>query len=52
LRHAVIEGVADTTYLRADDAALLTVSFDRDLKSATAVEHLKRVWDRCRSELA
>jgi tetratricopeptide (TPR) repeat protein len=52
LRHAVIEGVADTTYLRADDAALLNLGFDRDLKSATAVEHLERVWGRCRSQLA
>jgi len=52
LRHAVIEGAAETTYLRTDDAALLTLSFDRDVKSATAVEHLERVWHRCRSELA
>ena len=52
LRHAVIEGAAETTYLRTDDAALLTLSFDRDVKSATALEHLERVWRRCRSELA
>jgi len=52
LRHAVIEGAAETTYLRRDDAALLTLSFDRDVKSATALEHLERMWRRCRSELA
>lgn len=52
LRHAVIEGAAETTYLRSDDAAVLTLSFDRDVKSATALEHLERVWQRCRSELA
>jgi tetratricopeptide (TPR) repeat protein len=52
LRHAVVEGAADTTYLRGDDAALLALAFDRDLKSSTALEHLERVWGRCRSELA
>jgi tetratricopeptide (TPR) repeat protein len=52
LRHAVIEGAAETTYLRTDDAALLTLAFDRDVKAATAVAHLERVWGSCRSELA
>jgi tetratricopeptide (TPR) repeat protein len=52
LRHAVIEGAAETTYLRADDAALLTLAFDSDVKAATAVAHLERVWGSCRSELA
>ncbi|HYS15522.1 MAG TPA: tetratricopeptide repeat protein [Candidatus Binatia bacterium] len=52
LRHAVIEGAAETTYLRADDAALLTLAFDRDVKAATAIAHLERVWANCRSELA
>jgi tetratricopeptide (TPR) repeat protein len=52
LRHAVIEGAAETTYLRTDDAALLTLAFDRDVTAATAVSHLERVWDTCRSELA
>src|SRR5882724_9652282 len=51
-RHAVIEGAAETTYLRADDAALLTLAFDRDVKAATAIAHLERVWANCRSELA
>jgi len=52
LRHAVIEGAAQTTYLRTDDAALLTLAFDSDVKAATAVAHLERVWGSCRSELA
>ena len=52
LRHAVIEGAAETTYLRMDDAALLTLAFDRDVTPATAVSHLERAWGRCRSELA
>ena len=52
LRHAVIEGAAETTYLRTDDAALLTLAFDRDVTAATAVSHLERVWSSCRSELA
>ena len=52
LRHAVIEGAAETTYLRMDDAALLTLAFDRDVMPGTAVSHLERVWGRCRSELA
>jgi len=52
LRHAVIEGAAETTYLRTDDAALLTLAFDRDVTAATAVSHLERVWGTYRSELA
>lgn len=52
LRHAVIEGAAETTYLRADDAAVLALAFDSDVRSATAVAHLERAWDSCRSELA
>ena len=47
-----IEGAAQTTYLRTDDAALLTLAFDSDVKAATAVTHLERVWGSCRSELA
>jgi len=52
LRHAVIEGAAETMYLRSDDTALLTLSFDRDMKSATALGHLERVWSRFRAEFA
>ena len=52
LRHAVIEGAAETTYVRADDTALLTLAFDYDVKAETAVAHLERVWGSCRSELA
>lgn len=52
MRHAIIEGAAETTFMRSDDVALLTLSFDRNMKSATALEHLERVWRRLRSELA
>ena len=52
LRHAVIEAAAETTYLRSDDTALLTLSFDRNMKSATALQHLERVWRRFCSEFA
>lgn len=52
LRHAVIEGAAETTYVRADDTALLTLAFDHDVKAETAVDHLERVWGNCRSEIA
>jgi tetratricopeptide (TPR) repeat protein len=52
LRHAVIEGAAETTYLRTDDAALLTLAFASDVKTGTAVAHLERVWGSCRAELA
>lgn len=52
LRHAVIEGAAETTFMRSDDVALLTLSFDRHVKNVTALEHLERVWRLLRSELA
>src|SRR5215470_15306998 len=52
LRHAVIEGPAETTYVRADDTALLTLAFDYDVKAESAVAHLERVWGSCRSEIA
>lgn len=52
LNHAVIEGAAETTYLRADDETVLMLSFSGDAKVATALAHLERVWVNCRSELA
>jgi len=52
LNHAVIEGAAETTYLRADGETVLTLSFSGDAKVATALAHLERVWVNCRSELA
>src|SRR5437667_6169093 len=51
LHHAVIEGAAETTYLRADDDILLTLAFGHDVKTLTAVGHLERVWANCRAEL-
>jgi len=52
LNHAVIEGAAETTYLRADGETVLTLSFSGDAKVATALAHLERVWVNCRSELS
>ncbi len=51
LHHAVIEGAAETTYLRADAETVLTLSFSGDAKVATALAHLERVWVNCRAEL-
>lgn len=52
LRHAVIEGGGETTYLRADHDVLLTLALTGDVKSTAALAHLERVWVNCRSELA
>jgi tetratricopeptide (TPR) repeat protein len=52
LDHAIIEGAAETTYLRADEEIVLTLSFGGEVKAATALTHLARVWGNCRSELA
>lgn len=52
LRHAVIEGAAETTLVRNDDAAILSLTFGRDLETATGLVHLERVWVNSRQELA
>lgn len=52
LHHAVIDGAAETTYLRADGDVILTLAFARDVKASTARGHLERVWATCRAELA
>jgi len=52
LHHAVIEGAAETTYLRVDGEVVLTLAFGREVKAANARDHLERVWANCRSELA
>ena len=52
LHHAVIDGAAETTYLRADGEVILTLAFARDVKAANARGHLERVWATCRAELA
>jgi tetratricopeptide (TPR) repeat protein len=50
--HAIIEGAAETTYLATDGELILTLSFGGDVKAATALAHLERVWDSSRTELA
>lgn len=52
LHHATIEGAAETTYMRTDGDALLSLTFGRDMETTTALTHLERVWTNCRAELA
>jgi tetratricopeptide (TPR) repeat protein len=51
LHHAVIEGAAETTYLRADGHVVLSMAFGRDVDLAAGLAHLERVWSNCRQEL-
>ncbi|MGH7392605.1 MAG: tetratricopeptide repeat protein [Candidatus Rokuibacteriota bacterium] len=52
MHHAVIEGAAETTYLRADGQVVLSMAFGRDVELAAGLVHLERVWSNCRQELA
>jgi len=52
LHHAVIEGAAETTYLRADGQVVLSMAFGRDVDMAAGLAHLERVWSNCRHEMA
>jgi len=52
LHHAIIEGAAETTYLRTDGDAMLSLTFGRDIETAAALTHLERVWTNCRAELS
>ncbi len=52
LQHAVIDGGGETTLLRADGEIVLSIAFSRDMRPATALTHLDRVWGNCRTELA
>src|SRR6266849_6645344 len=52
LHHALIEGAAETPYVRTGVDALLSLSFGRDLETATALTNLERVWTNWRAELA
>src|SRR5262244_92447 len=52
LQHAIIEGAAETTYLRTDGDAMLSLTFGRDIETAAALAHLERVWRNCRAELS
>lgn len=52
LHHAIIEGAAESTYLRADDELVLSLVFSRDVDPAAALADLERVWTDCQHELA
>lgn len=52
LRHAIIEGAEESTYLRADDDVVLSMVFAREVEPRAALAHLERVWRNCRQELA
>lgn len=52
LHHAVIEGAAETTYLRTDGEVILSIAFGRDVRTDAALAHLERVWAGCLTELA
>jgi len=51
LHHAIIEGAAETTYVRSDGDTVLSLTFGRDIETASALTHLERVWTNCRAEL-
>lgn len=50
-KYAVIEGVAEMTVLRSDDAALLSLTLPRETDITPALVHLERVWANCGTEL-
>lgn len=51
LTHAVIEGAAETSFLRADGEVVLSLAFGRDTDLEAGLAHLERVWANCRTEL-
>jgi tetratricopeptide (TPR) repeat protein len=50
--HAVLEGAAETTFLRADEDVVLSIAFGRDIEMGAGLAHVERVWANCRQELA
>jgi tetratricopeptide (TPR) repeat protein len=52
LKHAILEGAAETTFLRADGAVVLSIAFGRDVEINAGLAHLDRVWTNCHQELA
>src|SRR5262249_25925543 len=50
LHHAIIEGAAETTYLRTDGDAMLSLTFGRDIETAAALPPLERLGTNCRAE--
>lgn len=52
LHHAVVDGAADRTFVRADGELVLSLAFSREVRIDTALAHLERVWANGRAELA
>jgi tetratricopeptide (TPR) repeat protein len=52
LKQAVLEGAAETTFLRADGEVVLSIAFGRDVEINAGLTHLERVWTNCHQELA
>jgi tetratricopeptide (TPR) repeat protein len=52
LKQAVLEGAAETTFLRADGEVVLSIAFGRDIELSAGLAHLERVWTNCHQELA
>lgn len=52
LTHAVIEGSAEMTFLCADDALVLSLTFGRDGDISAGLADLERLWANCHKELA
>jgi tetratricopeptide (TPR) repeat protein len=51
LKHAAIEGAADTTFIRTDEVGLLCLTLPRDADLTPGLVHLERVWANCAVEL-
>ena len=52
LTYAVLEGAAETTFLRADGEIVLSLAFGRDIEISAGLTHVERVWANCHHELA
>jgi tetratricopeptide (TPR) repeat protein len=51
LKHIVIEGTAETTFVRTDGAALVSLQLPREPDITPGLVHLERVWSNCTAEL-
>lgn len=52
LRSAILEGAADTTFLRTDETILLSLALGPDADAALTLPQLERVWTSALAELA
>jgi tetratricopeptide (TPR) repeat protein len=52
MTHAVLEGAAETTFLRANDEIVLSLAFGHDIELAAGLAHVERVWATCRQDQA